>query len=143
MPESGKVVYLSSHHEERWHNGEEYASREEAIGDGKRIAREYGADTYFTGIQTIHVPHIPFDCILENLVEDAYEEAGEVSLNWLKLVSKTDCLALEVGLNTALQDWMKATCHTPDFWIVTDVQKHILEDEDGSIVIHAPSEKDQ
>lgn len=100
-----------------------YDSIEEAKGAGEEAAIEEEQDTYFVGQCREIVPYISAWRILDQLQEDAYEEVGEPSENYLDNVKDEQKDELEKVLNEVLHQWFEKYNLKLDFYGVDNVEE--------------------
>ncbi|UUV46501.1 hypothetical protein [Bacillus phage vB_BanS-Thrax3] len=61
--------------------------------------------------------------IIEDLQEQAYDQAGDYADSFLTRVPREQEELLEARMNEVLHDWLKDFNHKPNFWTVVDVEK--------------------
>lgn len=85
-----------------------YESKEEAIKDGIRFAKEEGYKCFRVGKSIpCSMARIYADTIIENAGEQLYDEVGEVSETYLEGVTVEQENELEEALNEVFYQWHK------------------------------------
>lgn len=100
----------------------EFDSRAEAIAEGFEYT---DGDSIMTGVAK------PFEVVIADKViyklqEMAFEEAGDVSEDWLKGVSSE----AQKDLDDAIRAWLKRHDLEPKFSCVDEIETHEREDEE-------------
>ncbi len=113
------MSYCFSTNKERFEG--EYDTRQEAIDEGFASTDD---DSIMTGVAK------PFDCsiadtVIYKLQEKAYEEAGDVTSDWLAKVSPE----AQMDLDNVIMDWLKRHNLEPKFFCVDEIETHEREDE--------------
>lgn len=67
--------------------------------------------------------------ILDDINERAYEECGEVAMDWLMDLSKEKIQDFKETLHAAILAWMERNNELPYFWGVEQIQKHDVTPE--------------
>jgi hypothetical protein len=117
--------------EKKWcysYNGEnfegDFVTKEDAVEEAScyinsKDDREY---IYIGNPKEISIG-VNVDAILENIGEDAYEQAGEYAVDYLRDVTIKHGQILEERLNEVLYNWMDEYNYKPYFWKVENVEK--------------------
>ena len=116
-----------------------YASREDAISAGVRMAEEVVGPysmppAFWVGIRVGFVPEVDEGDVLERVCDDAYDFAGEYSETWeenLLSTSTSECARLHDMLQAAFDRWLSETGNHPLFFMVEHIE-HI--DGDGTVL---------
>ncbi|WEG18591.1 hypothetical protein PQ478_08915 [Alkalihalophilus pseudofirmus] len=108
-------------------NGENFEGvfdyKEGAINEAKcNISEDDGSVIYIGQVKDISFG-VPIDWLLDQLREEAYEQAGEVSQDFMMYVNKEHRYELENQLNNVLHDWMKKYNYEPNFWTVENIEE--------------------
>jgi len=102
------IVELTERDSEIWDSDIDCNSREEAIEEGMKVAKEEGLKSFRIGRQEYcGMAHIDVDAIIEDAQEQLYNEVGEVSENYLEGITKEQEKELEEGLNEVFYNWHK------------------------------------
>lgn len=108
----------------------EFETKEEALEDGMKWAREDNGKTVYVGRVNCFKPDITSYTgeLLYGLQNDAEVEAGEQSAGYLKNVTDEDYNELCEMLQAAYDRWEKKHPeYKPDFFTVTDVEEFQVE----------------
>lgn len=133
-PPKEEPCYAASENDERWGprcEDSDRPTREEAVAN---LVRGYGVEpgrTVFSGRPCEYrVPRnaIDADSVLERLGIDAYDVVGDVAEEWPD-PRPDETLVLEERLNAVLHKWLDEFCVHPSFYMVVDVEKHVVEEE--------------
>lgn len=103
-----------------YYNSPFYDSYQEALKDGIDDANTNECDKVYVGKVMKFVPTVDADIIIEYLQEKAYEEAGDVSLDYLENIPLKDRLKLEEMLTETFNQWAKETNNEPNFYTVEE-----------------------
>jgi uncharacterized protein YegP (UPF0339 family) len=125
MSNNGKWQYQLTN-SEIWGTSEDYDTKEDAIKYGREEAKdtEYETDYFDVGQIEKYVPcGIDVDDVLDRLVDDAYDEVGEVSDGYLSVITKEQENELEEKLNQVLNEWMEKHSLIPSFYKIVNVEK--------------------
>jgi hypothetical protein len=119
--EKGKWCY--SYNEENFEG--DFDTKEQAIEEAMYYYKDYELDQDYIWVgQTKPVSvGVNTDSILEQLGEEAYEQAGEYADDYLSNVTLNHMKILEQRLNDVLGSWMKEFNYEPNFWAVENIQK--------------------
>ena len=85
--------------------------------------------TFYIGKVIEYMPNIDAGQIIDNLSEQAANEAGEWGDNFLTNVSKEQENELYDGLNAVLEKWLSKHKLQPDFFNVVNVEEIVKEIE--------------
>ena len=108
--------------EETWNNSGE--SIKECIEEARLYVEAEDQEFVYIGEVTNHVPTIDAERIIDNLIDQAYDECGESSDGWLDGVKTEE---LEEKLNEVLQEWLKKTNQEPTFGKLEKVNRYNLK----------------
>lgn len=119
-----------------WSSIDEFNTKEQAITFGKtefediyedEVGEKHDSATYkkvfYVGQIEKFIPYVNVDSVLDNVVENAYDEVGEVVEGFLGSVSKEEYGFLEERLNDAFKTWLDETKNHPTFWKIVNVEK--------------------
>ena len=102
------IVELTESDNEVWSSDIDCDSREEAIKEGMKAAKEEGLKSFRIGRQEYYdMAKIYADTIIENAQEQLYDEVGEASEAYLDCVTKGQEKELEEALNKVFYSWHK------------------------------------
>lgn len=103
-----------------------YDSFEKALTDGIKDAKAEGYNKVYIGRVMEFVPRVDADNVIDNIAQDAYDKAGEFSMDYLEGVSVSDRLKLETMLTETFNQWAKETNNEPRFYTVEETSEHIV-----------------
>ena len=110
----------------------EYDSVEQALADAKvEAAQEYPSgeiETVYIGHVCRFKPVVNAESVIEEIQNDADNEADEASYGYLEDVSIVDLNKLQAMLTETFNKWAAETGNEPNFFIVEDVNEYSLED---------------
>lgn len=115
-PLSGKWGY--SRDEEHYHG--DFDTKEEAIEEGKSCER----GDFTVGQYRDPNLEVDADRVLDQILEEAYDEGGDCVEGWLSRVPRKQLEALSLTLSAAFQKWLVEHKHLPSFGII---DQHTLE----------------
>lgn len=103
--------------------GDVFDTRDEAIADAVRELNP--GERFWTGQYadirwSVHARHI-----LEDVGEQAFNEAGEASEDWPADYSRAEEGELSARLTETLRKWFEEKNDRPHFWRVADVKEHV------------------
>lgn len=103
----------------------DFETKEEAIAEAIWYYKDDEKDQDFIWIgQTKAISlGVNVDRIIEDLGEEAYDQAGEYAEDYLTKVASSHQKVLEERLNEVLVAWMKEFKYEPNFWTVTNIRK--------------------
>lgn len=107
-----------------YYNSPFYDSYHEALKDGIDEANANECDKVYVGKVMKFVPSIDSDLVIEELQEKAYDEAGDVSSDYLEHIPLKDRLKLGEMLTETFKQWAKDTNNEPNFYIVEETSVH-------------------
>lgn len=107
-----------------YYNSPFYDSFDKALVDGIKDGKEDGYNYVYVGRVMEFVPSIDPDSVIEELQQKAYDEAGEVSLDYLEDIPLKDRLKLGEMLTETFKQWAKDTNNEPTFYTVEEVSEH-------------------
>ena len=125
---TGRWLYTISD-DDNWSDSDECSTKVEAIMKGRKEAICEEVDTYYVGLMEMYKPKINLDILIEQIVDDAYDECGECSEDFLSDVKNSALIWLEDALNKVLSDWLKKYNLTPDFGKVSQVAEYQVKDQ--------------
>lgn len=103
----------------------DFETKEQAIEEAIYYYKDDEKDQDFIWVgQTKNISlGVNVDRIIEDLSEEAYDQAGEYAEDYLTTVESSHQKVLEERLNEVLVTWMKELKYEPNFWTVTNVEK--------------------
>ena len=103
----------------------DFETKEDAIAEGTYYAKdEYeGVTIFHVGTQKEVVIGVNVDAIIEQLGEDASEQAGEAADDYLRRIKIKEVVILEEKLNEVVHSWLSDFGHRSTFWTVDNVEK--------------------
>jgi hypothetical protein len=103
----------------------DFDTKEQAIDEAIWYYKDDEKDQDFIWVGQIKPVSVGvnIDSLLEQLGEEAYEEAGEYAEDYLTNVTLSHQKILEQRLNNVLVAWMKEFNYEPNFWTVENVKK--------------------
>ncbi len=102
------IVELTESNSEIWSSDIDCNSREGAIEEGMKAAKEEGLSSFRIGRQEhCGMAHIDAGTIIENAQEQLYDEVGEASETYLEDVTDEQQKELEEALNDVFHSWHK------------------------------------
>lgn len=121
MEKEDWIVELTESNSEIWSSDIDCNSRENAIEEGMKAAKEEGLSSFRIGRQEYcSMATIDAGTIIENAQEQLYEEIGEVSETYLEGITKEQEKELEEALNEAFHSWHKKHNLFPNCYKVLD-----------------------
>ena len=136
-PKDGQFCF-SLHEEGNYHGF--YDSKEEAIKDGNFEAKECSKDKFYIGkVNTVGLPSIDVDAVLDNIGESMMDEYGEAAEDYLCCLPQEDRDDLSERLDEVFHKWLIDNDQVPTFFVVEDVEEVKVqevaesEDEDENI----------
>lgn len=110
-----------------------YESKEEAIRYGKKLAKGEDYKRFRVGKSVpCSMATIYADNIIENAVEQLYDEVGEVSETYLENVTDEQEKELEEALNEVFYQWHKKHDLFPTCYTIEDIE-YVEVDENERI----------
>lgn len=119
-----------------WSSEYEFDTKEEAIAYGKsefeglyeeENGEKFDAETYkeifYVGKIERYTPSVCAYSVIDNIVDNAHDEVGEVAESFLESVSKQEYGFLEERLNEALNEWLDETKNHPTFFKIVNVER--------------------
>lgn len=124
-----KYFWNFNEYEEVWGNACD--TIDECISEAKRekVDRGISEDYVFIGEIEEYKPKVDIEYLIDNVMEQAYEECGECAKGWLDGLRKEDTRKLDERLNEVFTNWLKETNNTPHFGNFIEVVKYNLETE--------------
>lgn len=122
--------YSYSLDEEYGYTGD-YDSIEDAFADAIDQAKCENEDldddekieTVYAGRVMEFVPRVDGDYVIEELQQQAYNEAGEAVCDYLEGVSKEEVKLLEEMLTETFNQWAEKTNNRPNFYTVVNIEE--------------------
>ena len=116
----GKWCY--SFNEENYEG--DFETKEQAIEEAIWYYKddELDQDFIYVGQTKAIILGVNVDRIIEDVGENAYDQAGEYAEDYLSNVTVQDGSILEERLNNVLLAWMKEFKYEPKFWTVENVE---------------------
>ena len=106
---------------EIWDSDIECNSKEEAIKEGIKCAKEDGLKSFRIGRAIpCGIPNIDTGCLLEKAQEQLYDEAGELADVYLDSMTKEEFEELDKLLNEVFQQWHKKHKLEPNCYKIID-----------------------
>ena len=106
-----------------------FETREQTILEALReYDRRFGitdqelGDTFTIGELELFEPVVDADQVIEELITQAWEEAGDCSAGYLCDLPISETTELEKRLQSAFDEWAKETKHEPDFYVVKNIE---------------------
>lgn len=103
-----------------YYNSPLYDSYQEALKDGIDEASTNECDKVYVGKVVEFVVSVDADNVIEELQQKAYDEAGDVSLDYLEDIPLKDRLKLGEMLTEIFNKWAKETNNEPNFYTVEE-----------------------
>lgn len=115
-------TYATNIHNDIW-RGDLFNSREEAIQEGMKEAKEEGFKNFKIGIAVKPLElNLDVEFLLERISESYFDEYGEIAEDYLTDVSSEDQVELEKRLNKVFYEWINEKGYTPSFYGIEDVE---------------------
>ena len=132
MKPTGK--YACSLHDEDNYSGE-YDTIEEAFGDAidnanienEDLDEEEQIEIVYAGEIMEFIPRIDAIHVIEDIQEQAYDEAGEYSCDYLENISKSDIKKLGQMLTETFNKWEKETKNEPKFFTIEGIEEREIK----------------
>lgn len=111
------------------HDGEhfegEFETKDDAIAEGVFYLKEEDDDRDYIYVGIIQKIGLGVNAcrIIEDLQEQAYDQAGDYADDYLARVTREQEELLEARMNEVLHDWLKDFNYQPKFWTVVGVEK--------------------
>jgi len=120
---------------ELWYN-DNFDTIEECISAAKesiKSGNEDLRDIVYVGETNSFIPHVDAEWVLDQLVEDAAEFAGEVSDGWdaYDYKKKSELEELSEALSKCVLEWLKKYGREPEFYAVENIHSYALNDMEG------------
>lgn len=102
------IVELTESSSEIWSSDIDCNSREDAIEEGMKAAKEDGLESFRIGRkECCGMATIDVSTVIEQAQEQLYDEVGEVAETYLENVTKEQEKELEEALNEVFHNWHK------------------------------------
>jgi hypothetical protein len=117
--------------EEVWTSGENFDTKEEAIEAGREAIKDdkLEIDFFWIGQIVDYIPTINEYRIIDDLVEDAAEQCGEVSDSFLDGMTEEQIKQLGLLLNETLNKWLEETKNQPNFYRIVNVESIAVKED--------------
>jgi hypothetical protein len=112
--------------DEEYFGSDYYLTREDAVKHYPEDAGLEPGDGFLVGKAVKWMPKINGDALIEGLGEEAADEVGESSHQWLTGVTKPQMDDLESDLTHVFVQWMKRHGHMPHFFKVDEITDHTV-----------------
>ena len=107
----------------------EFDSVAEALADARVEAKDYPDSTQiYIGKNYQYEPCVRAHRVIEDIQEDAFDEAGEAAEDYLEFVSVPSLVMLEKMLTKTFIEWAKENNYEPSFFIVKGAVEYRLEE---------------
>lgn len=94
-------------------------------------AKKIGLESFRVGRrENCEIPTICVDFVLDDVVNQLYDEVGEVSESYLDNVTRGQLMELEEELNEVFYKWNKKYGLEPNFYRVFDIEVVKIEREE-------------
>lgn len=114
--------YVWSENEEMF-NSEEFDTIEEALEDAKQYI-DYPTIVYIGKVKEVNeLDIINASRIIDDVREAVYEQAGEVSEDFLDKVTDEQEKMLKEKVEKVFYEWLKETKNIPSFFAVRDIKE--------------------
>lgn len=114
--------------EENWIH-DVYDTKEKAIEEGLKFAKEENYNKFHLGEATQFTPWIDTDCVIDQVQEHTAEEGGEYAEGYLENINLEQYQDLDKALNEALAKWLEKYKLEPNFYTVDNTE--IIEVENN------------
>lgn len=105
--------------DEIWLDTETYSSREAAIAAGRK---EYDGDFYIGKVGRFE-PRVDANNVIEQLRQEAFDECGDVSDNWLDFMfDSAEVENLQKRLQSAFDEWLEIVGDKPAFYAIRETE---------------------
>lgn len=107
----------------------EYDSVEEALEDARVEAKQRDEDISYVYIGTVcgFDPVVDPVGVVEDIQDDALDEADEACYGYLESIKEDDWLKLQNMLTETFKRWAKETDNEPNFYTVEGAEIYLLE----------------
>ena len=126
-----KWVY--SMDEEVFSNSDYFDTKEEAIEAGEEYAKDCGYSQYYVGQCKEFIPRVDAEDLIERMQEQAYEEVGEVTEDWLEDATSEAINELAEELHMLFQKWMKKYSLEPSFYRVEAIDSYSVRESEVNV----------
>ena len=107
----------------------EFDSVAEALADARVEAKDYPDSTQiYIGKNYQYEPCVRAHRVIEDIQEDAFDEAGEAAEDYLEFVCVPSLVMLEKMLTKTFIEWAKENNYEPSFFIVKGAVEYSLEE---------------
>ena len=121
--------YSFSFDNERYYG--EFDSVAEALADARVEAKDYPDSTQiYIGKNYKYEPRVQAHRVIEDIQEDAFDEAGEAAEDYLEFVSAPSLVMLEKMLTKTFIEWSKENNYEPSFFIAKEVEVYSIKGEE-------------
>lgn len=140
--EDSKTKYTWSfdrHTETSWNNAT-FETIKECIGEAIEMSKDYGVysptpDKVYIGECREFIPYVDGETVLEQLVQDAYDEYGEVGGDWEaydytnRTKAKKELDELDETLTNAVSSWLRKYNYYPTFCRAENIKEYSLKED--------------
>lgn len=136
----GQWTWEYSDNNDTWTKGT-FDTKEECIAEAMAEIKANDEEEILNGFylgrcETVGLPTIDADSLLEQLSNDVYDEVGEVAEDYLTDVPVEAINELEESLNKVFEEWADKHKMHPTFYKVTDIQFISIEEARKVIESH-------
>ena len=121
-PAYGMERWTWSIDDDLWDN-EDFDTKIEAITYGRGMAEEYDAPYFFVAKLIPAKLKVGAQSVLDDLVDQAFEQVGEEARYWLHNLTPTQVEELETDLTTTFMKWAQRHNHTPNLYTVLQIEE--------------------
>lgn len=113
-----------------WYNSDSYDTPEAALTAAMAEAKKENENSG-TSIKKVYVgrimkfiPYVDADNVIENIQQQAYDEADEYSLDYLESITLEERRKLETMLTETFNKWANETKNNPNFFTIEETSEH-------------------
>ena len=122
-----KIAWTKHKNDEVWYGGP-CDSVKECVEEAK-LEDYKDTEIFAIGyIETYEVNYVNADQIIDFLQQDAYEEVGEVSEDWLTNITSEQCADLESRVRKVVLEWLKDCNEEPSFYKIVPFDELTLQE---------------
>lgn len=112
----------------------EFDTIAEVLTDARVEAVNYPDSTkVYIGKNYQYKPRVQAHRVIEDIQEDAFDEAGEAAEDYLEYVSAPSMVKLEKMLTKTFIEWAKENNQEPRFYIAKEIEVYSLEGDKVSV----------
>lgn len=127
-----KYSWNFNKYEEHWGN-DSNNTVEECIVEAKEVEKEYGKehDTVYIGENMPFIPSVDAESVLDDIMEQAGEFAGEVGEDWdaYDYHKQNELDELSESLTAVVNEWLKKHDRVPYFWAIERIKPYSMNGE--------------